>query len=201
MTTTLANRLAGENWVVDETFTEDLPAGERLSGVDFDGCTFEGVSLSGAALIRCSLRDTTFRGCELSWLDLTDSRFTFVGFEDCRLLGTSFATTHPTILGPALEFTRCRMDYTSFRALELAGSTFRECRLHEADFAEATLSKVSFAGSDLTGASFGRSDLSGADFVTATGMAIDVRETVVRGARFALTHANRLLSPFGVELV
>ena len=70
----------------------------------------------------------------------------------------------------------------------------------EADFSGTDLERADFSGSDLRRAAFGGAKLREADLRSATGYAIDPRETDVTGASFSFPDAAGLLEVFGVVL-
>lgn len=188
-------------YVSSTRLTGGLDEGEVLRGVEFDDCTFEGNVLVGARLVGCSFTECTFTEVDLSRADLTDSRFAECVFIESRMLGVNFALGHTGTLSAPFRFERCRLDYASFRGLDVSGSVWRDCRLAETDFGEAVARRVDFAGSDLSRAIFAGTDLREASFVGAVAYDFDIRENQVRGARFEVSEAGILLRHFGIELV
>lgn len=197
----LSAELAGRTYAAGLTLSGSLAEGERLAGVEFDGCRFTGCVLFGAVLTGCTFTECEFADCDLSRTVVTDSRFSECTFTDSRLLGVNFALAHTGSLAPPFVFERCRLDYASFRGLDITGSVFRECRLRDVDLGETVARRVVFAGSDLAGASFGDTDLREADLAGAVNYALDVRANQVRGARVDVGGAAGLLRPFGIEVV
>lgn len=197
----LATEVGDTTYVHSRRLTGGLDEGEVLRGVDFDGCEFAGTVLVGARLLGCTFTECTFTGVDMSRAEVTDTRFAECVFTDSRLLGVNFALAQTSPLSAPFRFERCRLDYASFRGLDVTGSVWRDCGLTEADFGEAVARRADFAGSDLSRAVFAGSDLREASFVGAVGYDFDIRENQVRGARFGLLEAGILLRPFGIELV
>ncbi len=197
----LVEELAGRTYAAGERFAGNLAEGVRLGTIEFDGCTFEGCALAGAELRGCHFTECTFTGVDLSRAVVTDARFAECVFSDSRALGVNFALAHTVTLSAPFRFERCRLDFASFRGLDVTGSVWHDCRLLEVDFGEAVARKVDFAGSDLSRSVFAATDLREASFVGAVAYDFDIRVNQVRGARFDAAEAGRLLRPFGVELV
>ena len=114
-------------YVSSTRLTGGLDEGEVLRGVDFDDCTFAGNVLVGAQLVGCTFTKCTFTGVGLSRADMTDSRFAECAFNESRLLGVNFAIGHTGTLSAPFRFERCRLDYASFRGLDVTGSVWRDC--------------------------------------------------------------------------
>lgn len=72
--------------------------------------------------------------------------------------------------------------------------------MHEVDFYEAKLMKSSFSGCTLKGASFNKANLTDVDFRNATEYFIDVRDSIVTGAKFNLPEALTLLSSLKITI-
>ena len=190
----------GAAYISEASFSGGLGEGEIVRSVDFDECTFTG-SLEGGRLVGCTFTECEFVGANLSRVDLTDSRFIDCTFTGCKVLAVNFAVMGTGVVSATpVTFERCQFELSTFQGLDARGFAFRECGLVEVDFSEADLRRASFVDSRLDGARFTRSDLREADFRGATGYAIDVRDSRVKGARFSAGEALGLLEPFGIEL-
>ncbi|HPB73342.1 MAG TPA: pentapeptide repeat-containing protein [Phycicoccus sp.] len=179
---------------------EGLDPHEVVRGLDLDGCTLTGVSLSEARLLGCTFVECRFESVDLSMTDLTDSRFTGCTFVGSRMLALGWASTSSSPVFDPNHFEDCRMEHASFAGSDVTAFTFRRCRLREADFTEAVARRVDFAGSDLAAARFDRTDLRDASLAGATGWVLDPRTNTVRGLRIDLDGAAGLLDPLGVHL-
>jgi fluoroquinolone resistance protein len=185
----------------DERFC-DLELDEPvLAGKEFESCEFRRCSLTSADLSDCAFRETTFDDCDLSGARFADSKLVSTVFSDCKLIGIDWTSVHVSRLPLALTFERCRMDFSSFAGLRLAGSGFRHCRLHEADFSDADLSGCDFGRADLARARFANTDIEGARLDGAINYHIDVRTNRVKGARVSLPEGMTLLQAVGIVVV
>lgn len=185
-------------FVVDTEFSGDLAEGEVLRGVEADSCTFTG-RFEGAALRDCTFTECAFVGANLSRLDLTDTRFVDCTFSRCKVLAVNFTVMGVgAISANPVTFEGSQLDYSTFQELDAVGFVFRECSMVEVDFSHAVLRRAVFAGSRLDRARFGGADLRDADLRGATGYAIDVRDTQIKGARFSAPDVLALLDPFGI---
>lgn len=199
--TSLVERLGGTSYVADLTFTEGLPPGEVLKGVEFEGCRFDRAVIEGGVLRNCTLIDCVLTGCNLNRVDLDGSRFSDTTFVDCTALAVTWTrAAAATLSARPWDFTRCRLDLASFQEAALAGSRFVDCSLREADFAGADAARVEFTGSDLSGAVFVSTDLRAASLVDARGYAFDPSQNRVRGLRVDAVAAGGLLTAMGLVL-
>ena len=196
----LRDLIGDRDYLVDETLTGALAAGETITGVEFDGCTFTGCTAAEASFVRCTFTDCRFVGCDLSMLTLTDSRLVGGAFERCKMLGISFAALVSPLAVEPIRFKDCRLDFASFRGVELPEATWQGCGLREADFGEAVLTGAAFPDSDLSMATFTGTDLRDASLVGARGYAFDVRENRVRGLRVDADEGARLLEVLGLHV-
>lgn len=185
----------------DETFTDlELPEARLEDSVFYD-CRFERCGLSGASLRRSRFISCTFSQSDLSLADLTDAELSDVTFEHTALVGVNFSPLARTRLLPLeLRFDTCVLTHTTFRELDLSGSTLEDCLLREAEFRAVKLVGSSLVGSDLSNAVFYDCDLTGADLRGAREYQIGVTENRVKGLRASFPEALGLLAGLGIEL-
>ena len=90
---------------------------------------------------------------------------------------------------------------SSFYGLNLAKIIIEECRAHDVDFREANFSDANFSRTDLTNSLFHNTNLTGANFNEAENYDINVRNNIVKNAKFCRYEAVRLLDPLGIILI
>lgn len=184
--------------IVDRTFTGGELSPDRLSGSEFERCTFRSCSWMAADLRGARFTDCVFEHCDLSNAQIRGTGFRNVRFNGCKLLGVPFDHCHTFLL--ALDLHECRLDYAVLRGLKLKGIRIIRCSLLETDLSSADLGQADLSGSDLTGAHFDGADLRGADLREARNFRIDPERTRVQGARFSLYGLPGLLARHGIRV-
>ncbi|WP_370894063.1 pentapeptide repeat-containing protein [Janibacter sp. GXQ6167] len=185
--------------VVGEHLTGGLEPGERVSDVEFEDCTFERVTLVGAGLIRCTLRDCTVVESDLSRVDLTDTLVGGCTIRDSRALGVAWAQTRTSgLIAEPWTVVDSRLDDSSFIGMSLIEARFVGCRMRGVDFDDADLRRARFDSCDLAGARFVRTDLRDADLRSSVELTLDPRDNTVTGLRLDPAEALGLLTPFGI---
>jgi uncharacterized protein YjbI with pentapeptide repeats len=191
----------------NEFFEENFPdldmADTVLEAKSFESCSFTQCSFNEAVLKQCKFVDCEFRSCDLSNAKLPGTKFTGAVFVECKLLGVDWTRADwPRYAAPGkLAFRKSLLDYCNFFGLSLPELVMEECRVVGADFREADFTKASFVYSVFTETMFGRTKLAKADFSEATGYALDIRDNVIKGARFTRSEAIGLLYGLEIELV
>jgi len=179
----------------------DLDRSGRLQDATFVSCTFEGARVREAAVHGCRFLTCSFVACDLSLADVQGSAFRDASFDGCNLTGINWARATRTLHDPLeVDFRDCVLDFGVFRGCALEGRRLAHCTAHECDFNRAALLGAVCRGTDFEGSSFEGADLRGADFRHARNYAIDVRHTLVKGARFSLPEAFALLQGLEIEI-
>lgn len=181
----------------EQTFDSSSFPDLKNSSTEFVECSFKGIDMSAVNFSRTKFLDCTFHDCNFSNSLLKNAHFRSSTFKKCKLIGLNWAEAS-SIANPS--FYESVMDYCVFQGMSLKGAVFNDCRLHEADFYEANLTKALFNHSHLKGATFNRANLSEADFRGASEYFIDVRETMIKKAKFSLPEAMNLLSSLDIVL-
>lgn len=165
---------------------------------EFEECTFTNCTLAEADLAGTKFIDCTFDQCDLSLANIKDSAWQDVRFTGSKLLGLRFDQCNAFLL--ALEFESCQLDFSSFAGLRFRHIRFAGCKMTEVDFTLADLKGVEFSDCDLSRAIFDRTLLESADFRTARNFTIDPEKNFLRGARFAVPEALRLLDKYDLRI-
>lgn len=195
-----AECIEGEEYL-EVTFSDvdDASSDVTLSRVEFEDCVFDGLRMERTTLADCSFVDCVFKECDFGVLLADDCTWRDVSFEGCRMQGADWRVPKGGGLGNQLRFRECFMRYGVFMQAHLPRVEFSACDLREAEFSDATLTGTSFAESELAGARFQGSNLENADFRGARGYDLDVTSGLVRGAKFSMPEAARLLN--GLDIV
>ncbi|TXF89413.1 pentapeptide repeat-containing protein [Neolewinella aurantiaca] len=170
-------------------------ASEILPG-DYDNCTFVNCQLAGGDLRERLFTDCTFRDCDLTNARLHESAMKTVSFEGCKLLGVHFDDCRDFLF--KVNFSRCNLEFVTFREWKLKGTEFKDCVLRETDFTGADLQEASFDDCDLERAIFERTDLRKADFRSARNYRFSPEENRIKGTRFSVEGLPGLLAEYGI---
>jgi uncharacterized protein YjbI with pentapeptide repeats len=185
-----------------QTFKGFDLSGREIRGKTFVECRFARSRLREARLTGCTFHDCAFVECDLSLIDVTDSAFRTVRFENSQVIGVNWTLA---VWGRAgvlnsIGFARCAISYSTFIGLCLPGLAIESCTARDVDFAEADLSKASFRGTDLLESRFLHTNLTGADFTGASNYAIDATLNTLKKTRFSLPEAMSLLYSLDIIL-
>ncbi|MEJ2667707.1 MAG: pentapeptide repeat-containing protein [Deinococcales bacterium] len=184
----------------DAVFT-DLKQSGTVQGATFVGCTFQAARVREAAVHGCRFLACSFTECDLSLADVEGSAFRDVTFDSCNLTGVNWSRAVQTLHDPLeVDFRECVLDFGVFYRCTLEGRRLAHCVAHECDFRNAVLVDAVCRGTDFAGSSFDGADLRGADLRRAKNYVIDVRHTLVKGARFTLPEATALLLGLEIQL-
>jgi uncharacterized protein YjbI with pentapeptide repeats/class 3 adenylate cyclase len=167
--------------------------GIELTDLKLDNIDLSGVSLQGAVLRRCSLKNARFISANLSnaslqHSDLSGARFiaaTLKGADlsDCRIRGANFLTA--SVRGARLD----RVDFRGhdLRSLDLRDTSLAMCNLEGQMLANVDLSSVNLQGANLrdaclSGANLTRADLQDANLCGAQLTGAIFRKANLNGA-------------------
>ena len=170
---------------------------------EFHGCTFAQCSFAESVFRHCRFVDCTFRQCDLSLVQVPDSVFSGMRFEDSKIVGVNWAQADWSAvkLGQPLGFYRCTISHCTFIGLNLRGMEVKECVAKDVDLREADLSKADFAGTDLSESLFINTNLSEADLSKARDYHIAPGQNELKGTKFSLPEAMSLLYNLDIVLV
>jgi fluoroquinolone resistance protein len=182
----------------DRDFTASDLAGQPLSKVEYDHCTFSGCDLSNSDLSGTVFTGCTFTACNLSLARLIKSAFRETRFHNCKMLGLHFEECEELLF--SVGFTSCQLNLSSFYARRLKKASFIQCSLQEVDFTDADLSGASLAGCDLSQAVFDNTILEGTDLRGSMNYTIDPQRNRIRKAKFSANGVAGLLNGFGIVI-
>ena len=171
-----------------------------LRPTKFADCVFEGCSFSEAQLLHCTFSSCVFRDCDLSLINVQDSAFIQVRFEESKLIGVNWTVANWESYLSGIHFTDCSINYATFIGLNLKGITLKACVAWEADFAEANLTGANCTKTDFRDSRFLHTDLTEADFTGATNYAIAANLNTLKQTKFSLPEAMNLLHSLDIIL-
>ena len=175
----------------------------ELVSSEFHNCAFLRSSFMGSAFRASRFDNCVFRECDLSLVQVPDSRFSSSRFEDCRVIGVNWTEAHWPKAGLAnpVSFSKCAISHSTFIGLSLHSIQIIDCVAIDVDFREADLSQADFAGSHLSQSIFGDTSLSQADLSRARNYRIDPGQNILKQAKFSLPEAMSLLHGIDIVLV
>jgi fluoroquinolone resistance protein len=154
-----------------------------------------------AVFVGCKFLNCQFTDCDLRLAKLVGSTFSATTFEKSNLTGIDWTLSAWSKVGlfTPVNFNECDISLCSFFGLDLSKSRIVKCTARETVFAEANLTRAVLFGTDFSDSRFLHTDLTEADFTGATNYAIAPDANRLKGTRFALPEAIRLLS--GLDIV
>jgi fluoroquinolone resistance protein len=99
-----------------------------------------------------------------------------------------------------LDFSGCQINYSNFRMLKIPKTQLIACEAKEVDFTEADLNQSDFQRTDFENSVFFKTNLSQVDFRGAKNYYIDVKNNVIKKARFSLPEAMFLLKSLDITI-
>lgn len=162
----------------------------RLSACLVRGVDVSGMSFEGSTFDRAGFRDVTFGGsdlrrselvrCELGAVDLRGARATSAVLRECRFRASNLIEIRlrqGRLLG-------CQLDDSRMSNADLTGSLVSRCAFTDVDLYGACFRDAFVLATSFRDARLGNTVLSGADFRDATLVDVDLQGANLRGARF-----------------
>lgn len=176
---------------------------QEICNVEFEACDFIECNFTATRFKKCRFIECTFTRCNLSLVQVSQSQFTDVIFNECKLVGMDWtrAAWPKLVFSVALQFKQCILNDSSFFGLNLDEITIEECKAHDVDFREGRFRRAILIGTDFTHSLFAKTDLSGANFTDASDYEIDIFNNNISKAKFSRDEAIRLLNSLDIELV
>ena len=143
-------------------------AGEDLSNLNLQDCTFAGANLSGA-----NLREANLSGADLSNADLSSARLSGADLSNANLRGTDLSWADlsdfnslglPAAILSGIDLSNADLSNADLSGADLTTvANLRGATMHNTDFYRANLASVNLSGEDLYHADFPGADLSNAN--------------------------------------
>lgn len=179
-----------------EKFTALSLTAEHVKAVTFDTCTFADCRFVDCKFEKCVFIDCAFDKSVFSAIVPIGSRFLRPEFFQCKVIGIDWSKAGKL---ENMIFTECQIDYSNFSSLQLPRTRMTKCSAIEARFNETNLSDGVFKDTDFQGSTFFKADLSRSDFRQAKNYSIDIKNNILKDARFSLPEALALL--YGLDIV
>lgn len=155
-----ASALEEEEWVKGCHLEGSDLARLTAPGIRIEESRLSRVNLQGSRLPRWRCSDTEFLACNLANVDTTGGSFVRVGFVGSKLSGCRFSDA----LIRDVEFSDCKLDFSSFFGVKFKGVTFTNCELPEAEFQGVEFDSVQFDGCKFDRAACSQSKFSATEF-------------------------------------
>ena len=185
-----------------KTFKKLTLSHADIRSIEFTECRFIGCEFQEAIFRGCRFVDCEFRTCDLRMLDVTDSSFRDVRFEESQAIAIDWtgAAWGKAGLLNKIGFTRSVLNYSTFVGLSLPELNLIDCLARDVDFSEADISGAKLNKTDLERSRFWNTNLTGADLTGAFNYTIDPTNNTLKQARFSLPEAMSLLYNLDIEL-
>ncbi|MFT4537450.1 MAG: fluoroquinolone resistance protein [Saprospiraceae bacterium] len=181
----------------EQTFKKVDYKSKKIIG-EFEFCSFRECNLSGSDISETIFIDTEFVDCNFSNANVKKASFQDVKFVNCKLLGLQFSTINSFSFSASFE--SCNLSHSSFNKMKLGRIYFTDCHLNEVDFAEAEMQNIILKNCDLLGAIFEQTNLEKADFRNAVNYSIDPENNKLKGAKFSLPDVISLLAKYNLDI-
>ncbi len=189
---------ASDRWLYEGVTLEgDDLSGQALDRVEVYESTLKRVTLCEATLRRWVFEECRFVDCDLSMAMLDQCVLQSVEFEGCKLVGVDW--TRPSKSSLSVSFERCSLRLGNLAGVRLRETKLLECDLRECDFTGADCTGADLRRSNLTGALLGGASLQKADLRETRGLDLDP-EMRFKGARVSTEVALKLAERMGLRL-
>jgi len=132
-------------------------------------------------------------------VDLNDTTFEKVVFDQCKLAGARFDLCRD--FGLSFRFVNSALNYASFHNKVVRKTVFSQCSLQGTDFTDADLSESVFDQCDFSGAQFDRTTLEKADLSTSRNIVLLPENNKIKKAKFSRDNIEGLLAKYDLEIV
>jgi uncharacterized protein YjbI with pentapeptide repeats len=180
-----------------QKFSKLILTDEAIAPKEFEDCTFESCSFTNFKFTGVKFINCTFNDCVLSAIAAPSSRFLEVTFTRCKVLGFNWSKTN-TIRG--LVFNDCQLNYSDFSYKKIPETKMLHCEAKEVDFTETDLTGSDLQNTDFERSRFYNTNLSGADLRGARNFYIDVKNNILKRARFNFPEAMTLLNSLDIVI-
>lgn len=180
----------------DETITPDNLDQVIWENAHLEYCTIDGVDLQGLSLKNSTFSECRFVNCNLSSVNIGDTRLQSVQIEACKMMGVNFSTCSD--LGFKIEAVDSDFSHSIFYQKNLRKCLFADCNFTEADFEEADLSGAILKGSNLLSATFERTNLEGTDLADSYHLLLDPLANRVKGMQVSRDALEGLVKSLGI---
>lgn len=195
--------LNNEPAYLSKTFCNLSEPNGEIHNVEYEDCEFQDCDFNETLFRQCKFIDCTFTRCNMSLMQVHQSHFSNVSFDECKMIGIDWTRAKwPSFFySVALKFNKCIINDSSFIGLTLDEIIIEECKAHDVDFRDGSFREAVFCHTDFTSSLFGKTDLTDADFTEAINYDIDIFNNNITRAKFTHTEAIRLLNCMDIELV
>ena len=171
-------------------FTKLSLENETIESKDFEDFEFDGCSFIDCKFLKSRFINCRFNECNFSLINPLESRFIDVTFTKSKVMGFDWTKAKNI---QDLTFDSCQINYSNFDLLKIPKTKMVNCEAKEVEFIETDFSNGDFHNTDFERSRFFKTNLSEADFRGARNYVIDVKNNILRKARFSLPEALVLL--------
>lgn len=191
----------GGRFEKDEAYDDVQLVGNDISGVEASGVMLntvcmEKVRMQDSKLEKLKMTDVEMTGCDWANTEVFEGNFFNVEGFACRMTGTKFIK----LLAEKLMLEETGGELVQIRFGIIKKTKFSRCNFKGGDFGGTVFSDCEFENCDLSETDFSGTKLTNTSFYGCTieNMRIGLEE--IRGAKFDVEQAMKLLGLLGVEI-
>lgn len=185
----------------NQTFSEIVKERTSITDCEFIGCIFDNCKFTDCSFIDCTFSECKFKSSSLTNLQIKNAGMLFSVFEECNLIGIDWMKFQSgAVAFPIQSFEKCFLKYNHFEQMNFRKFNFLKSSITGSSFINCNLNESNFNGCNLHDTEFSGCDLRKSDFCQASGYSINPTENRIKGAKFSLPEAVRLLNSFGIVL-
>ena len=185
-------------YIVERTFKDKDFTQIPLELSEYESCHFINCQLTQADISGARFINTVFNDCDLSNAKIHNTAFQDAVFKNCKMLGLRFDTCNDFNFSAVFE--QCILSHSTFIEMKLSKSSFSHCQLIDIDFSDAYMRSSSMSHCDLMNAVFDQTNLEKTDLREAINYAINPNNNHIKGAKFSMPEAIRLLDHYQIEI-
>lgn len=187
---------------IEQTFRQISLEREMVQFTDFEDCVFDSCSFMETCFRKCRFLNCTFSACNLNLIQVDDSTFSRVNFENSKLVGINWTVAKWPQKGMlnSIEFADSVLNHATFIGLGLQKTRIIRCQARDVDFSDANMMLADLSDSDFEKSRFINTNLTQADLRGAKNYQISPQLNRLKQARFSLPEAMSLLYSLDILL-
>lgn len=171
---------------------------KNIDGFSGWGCLIKNCRFVNASAYRGEFYDTTFKNCDFSGCDMTESVFKRCRFINCK--GVGFNLSRGNFMD--VSFESCMFEYANFSSSRLNYVGFWESCMKNCEIKECTLSNIELSETNFNLSNFSKTPLKGIDFTDCEfeGIMVSQGFSELKGAIVTSYQASGLASLMGLDI-
>lgn len=176
-----------------ECFDKVINEEAEYDNLGFSDCSFYNCSFLDISVIESRFSNCEFHNCIIGNIKFTNVNALNCQFINCILIGIDWSDLQEGKLVPFSEFNKCTLRYNYFINFNLMKQKYDGCTFEGCTFEQCNLSEASFRDTELSETRFIQNDLRKCDFSNAQNYSINIKENLIKQAKFSFPEAINLL--------